>query len=77
MGERIHSGIAFLEPALKRPNLDVLIENQVTRLIQTGFGDTPSFMNVEFARSATCTFVAMFGWGFTKSTHSQAHCCHS
>lgn len=33
-----------------RPNLDVLIENQVTRLIGTGSnGNKPSFNKIEFA----------------------------
>ncbi|KAF9492662.1 aryl-alcohol oxidase-like protein [Pleurotus eryngii] len=49
-GTRQSSAIAYLWPALNRPNLDVLIHTQATRLIQTGrTGATPIFRSVEFA----------------------------
>lgn len=57
LGARAHSGVAFLEPALSRPNLHVLIENKVTRLLQTSFGKTPSFKKVEFAQDADCECI--------------------
>lgn len=49
-GTRSSSATAYLEPALKRPNLDVLINAQVTKLVQTGTRNgKPSFHTVEFA----------------------------
>lgn len=52
-GQRSSSAVAYLQPALKRPNLHVLIENTVTRLVQTGHvNGKPSFKKVEFAPSA-------------------------
>ncbi|KAF9559579.1 aryl-alcohol oxidase-like protein [Agrocybe pediades] len=51
-GARSSSATAFLTEALGRPNVDVLIETQVTRLIQTGHtGSAPIFQGVEFAQS--------------------------
>lgn len=56
----MHSGKAFLEPAMSRPNLHVLIENTVTRLIQTKTTNgLPSFMKVEFARDALCELLSI------------------
>jgi choline dehydrogenase-like flavoprotein len=53
-GARSSSTTAFLTPALKRPNVDVLIHTQVTRLIQNGkSGSLPAFREVEFAQSRT------------------------
>lgn len=49
-GRRASSATAFLGPNLKRPNLDVLINSTVTRLIQSGIKDNkPQFKTVEFA----------------------------
>ncbi|KAF4607930.1 hypothetical protein EYR40_000266 [Pleurotus pulmonarius] len=49
-GTRQSSAIAYLWPAMNRPNLDVLIHTQATRLIQTGrTGSKPIFRSVEFA----------------------------
>lgn len=49
-GTRQSSAIAYLWPALNRPNLDVLIHTQATRLVQTGrTGSKPIFRSVEFA----------------------------
>lgn len=46
---RASSATAFLEPALNRPNLDVLIQTTVTRLVQSGRKDgKPQFKTVEF-----------------------------
>lgn len=55
-GARSSSATAFLTPALSRPNVDVLINTQVTRLIQNGkLGSLPVFREVEFAQSRTGT----------------------
>lgn len=55
-GVRSNSATAYLEPALGRGNLDVLITNTVTRLIATGnVNGKPSFKKVEFAPSAQGT----------------------
>ncbi|KAJ3508403.1 hypothetical protein NLJ89_g5775 [Agrocybe chaxingu] len=48
-GRRASSATAYLAPRyLKRPNLHVLVNAQVSRLIQTSRGKTPSFLTVEF-----------------------------
>ncbi|KAJ8516162.1 hypothetical protein ONZ45_g6504 [Pleurotus djamor] len=53
--KRASSATAYLSPdVLARPNLDVLITAQVTRLVQTGVrGRVPSFNGVEFSHSRT------------------------
>ncbi|KAF9039539.1 alcohol oxidase [Hymenopellis radicata] len=51
-GERSSSATAYLHPSLDRPNLDVLINAQVTKLVNTGVSDgLPSFHGVQFAVS--------------------------
>ncbi|KAI0632234.1 aryl-alcohol-oxidase from pleurotus Eryingii [Trametes polyzona] len=56
-GGGIRNSVAtgYLGPALsRRSNLDVLIQTQVTKLIQTGLdGEVPIFRGVEFAKSRT------------------------
>lgn len=50
-GQRSHSAVAYLEPVLNRTNLDVLINTQFTRLIQSGgVGKTPEFKIAEIAQ---------------------------
>ena len=55
-GIRNAAATAYLGPALSRPNLDVLVETQVTKLIQTGISleGKPVFRGVEFAQSSSC-----------------------
>lgn len=49
-GERSSSATAYLAPVfLKRPNLHVMINAQVTRVVKTGNG---AFRTVEFASNA-------------------------
>ncbi|KAK0229986.1 aryl-alcohol oxidase-like protein [Armillaria nabsnona] len=49
--ERSSSATAYLRPILNRANLDVLIEHQVTRLIQTSIqGGIPELKGVEFSQ---------------------------
>ncbi|SJL13090.1 uncharacterized protein ARMOST_16527 [Armillaria ostoyae] len=51
MPERSSSASAYLRPILNRANLDLLIEHQVTRLIQTGIqGGIPELKGVEFSQ---------------------------
>ncbi|KZT63569.1 GMC oxidoreductase [Daedalea quercina L-15889] len=53
-GRRSSSATGYLEPVLDRPNLDVLIETQVTRLISYGEDSgVPSFTGVEMAQNST------------------------
>lgn len=53
-GSRSSSATAYLEPALNRPNLDVLIHTTVTRLISTSKSNQkPTFKKVEFAANST------------------------
>ncbi|GJF00449.1 aryl-alcohol oxidase-like protein [Phanerochaete sordida] len=53
-GERSSSATAYLEPALNRPNLHLLIENTVTKLVSSkGAKGVPTFTGVEFASSAS------------------------
>lgn len=52
-GTRSSSATAYLSPALTRPNLDVLINAQVTKLVKTGVvAGVPSFHSVQFATAA-------------------------
>jgi choline dehydrogenase-like flavoprotein len=56
-GVRSSSATAYLQPALKRKNLHVLIENQVTQLIHSGDENgKPAFKKVEFAANRTCEY---------------------
>ncbi|EJF61540.1 aryl-alcohol oxidase-like protein [Dichomitus squalens LYAD-421 SS1] len=56
-GARSSSATAYLEPALNRSNLHVLIENTVTKLISTGsVKGAPSFRKVQFAPNATAPY---------------------
>ena len=55
---RSSSAVAYLEPALSRPNLDVLIQSTVTRVLQTGsFKGKPIFRQVELATGANGMFI--------------------
>lgn len=50
-GARSSSATAYLTQALERPNIDVIIETQVTRLIQTDHSNPPVFRGVEISQS--------------------------
>ena len=58
-GARSSSATAYLHPNLNRPNLDVLIGAQVTRLLAakskttTGAESAPDLRTVEYAQSST------------------------
>ncbi|EKM52280.1 uncharacterized protein PHACADRAFT_260543 [Phanerochaete carnosa HHB-10118-sp] len=53
-GVRSSSATAYLEPNINRTNLHVLIDNTVTRLVQSGSTKgTPVFKQVEFAPSTS------------------------
>ncbi|TBU39603.1 FAD/NAD(P)-binding domain-containing protein [Dichomitus squalens] len=59
-GMRSSASTAYIEPVLSRPNLDVLVETTVTKLIQTGEASgTPLFRGVQFASSATSPKYAL------------------
>lgn len=52
-GRRTSASTAYLRPALSRPNLDILVNTQVTKVLQTGTReDVPVFKGVQFAQSA-------------------------
>ncbi|KAI0055436.1 aryl-alcohol oxidase-like protein [Artomyces pyxidatus] len=54
LGQRSSSATAYLQPALNRPNLDVLINTQVTRLINiANKSAVPDLREVEFALNST------------------------
>ena len=58
-GARSSSATAYLHPNLNRPNLDVLIGTQVTRLLTADSNtttSTPDLRTVEYAQSATGSF---------------------
>ncbi|KZT03819.1 GMC oxidoreductase [Laetiporus sulphureus 93-53] len=58
LGRRSNSATAYLEPAINRSNLDVLITTQVTRLITAADSantSLPTFNTVEMAQSANGT----------------------
>lgn len=53
-GARSSSARDFIAPALSRPNLDVVVNTQVTKIVQTGTLDNlPIFSGVEFAQNAS------------------------
>lgn len=56
-GRRSSAATTYLNAhVIARPNLDVLVNTQATRLLSTGFkGKIPSFNKVEFAQSANGT----------------------
>ncbi|KAI0067079.1 aryl-alcohol oxidase-like protein [Artomyces pyxidatus] len=48
-GQRASSYTAYIAPAMSRPNLDVLVNTQVTKVIQTGTSSgSPIFRGVQF-----------------------------
>ena len=52
-GTRSSSATAYLKPAMARPNLDVVINAQATKLVPTGFSKgMPSFRAVKVAQGA-------------------------
>lgn len=58
-GSRESSATAFIHPALSaRSNIDVLLNSQVTKVIQTS-NDTgvPAFRGVQFATSANSEYL--------------------
>ncbi|OBZ73918.1 Pyranose dehydrogenase 1, partial [Grifola frondosa] len=52
-GRRSSSATAYLELILSRSNLDVLIQTQVTKLVQTSSKGTPAFNKVEVAQNSS------------------------
>ena len=51
-GKRSHAASAYLDPIANRTNLDILINTQVTRLINVASsGSTPDLRTVEYAQS--------------------------
>ncbi|KAI0270489.1 aryl-alcohol-oxidase from pleurotus Eryingii [Gloeopeniophorella convolvens] len=53
-GQRSSSSVSYLSPVLGRSNLDILVDTQVTRVIQTGTQKgLPVFRGVQFAQSAS------------------------
>ncbi|KAI9435481.1 aryl-alcohol-oxidase from pleurotus Eryingii [Lactarius indigo] len=55
-GQRSSASASYLTPVLCRPNLDVLVNTLVTKVVQTGtHGGLPIFRGVEFAQSASGT----------------------
>lgn len=54
-GKRSSSATTYLQSVIDRRNVDVLINAQVTKLVQTGAVDgKPSFKSVQFADTRTC-----------------------
>ncbi|KAA1471970.1 aryl-alcohol-oxidase from pleurotus Eryingii [Dentipellis sp. KUC8613] len=53
-GSRESSATAYLDPNANRGNLDIVLNAQATKLIQTGSqGGVPTFLGVQFAQSAS------------------------
>ncbi|KAF8259333.1 aryl-alcohol-oxidase from pleurotus Eryingii [Lactarius quietus] len=58
-GRRSSASGAYLTPALSRQNLDILINTQVTKVVETGTkGSLPIFRGVQFAQSASGTIFS-------------------
>ncbi|RDB18616.1 Pyranose dehydrogenase 3 [Hypsizygus marmoreus] len=52
-GRRSSSATSYLSPKfLRRPNLHVLVNAQVSRVLQTKGGNTPTFLKVEFKQTS-------------------------
>ncbi|KAI0064427.1 alcohol oxidase [Artomyces pyxidatus] len=59
-GQRASSFTSYIQPALSRSNLDVLINTQVTKVMQTGTsGGLPVFRGVQFGTSANGPLYAL------------------
>lgn len=58
-GERSDAATAYLYPAASRPNLDILVNTQVTRLLSAGEGK-PDFRVVEMAQTSDGTIRCIF-----------------
>lgn len=56
-GTRDSASTAYLEPALSRSNLDVLVTTQVTKLVGSSGAKKPVFRTVEVAQSASSMFL--------------------
>ena len=53
-GERSSGATAYVDPILERENLNVLIQTQVTRIVQTGEEDgKPVFREIQAAQGPT------------------------
>ncbi|KAI9451435.1 aryl-alcohol-oxidase from pleurotus Eryingii [Lactarius psammicola] len=53
-GYRSSASVSYLKPAFSRSNLDILINTQVTKVVQTGTRNgLPIFRGVQFAQSAS------------------------
>ncbi|KAF8259334.1 alcohol oxidase [Lactarius quietus] len=55
-GKRSSASVSYLTPALSRPNLDILTNTLVTKVVQTGVqpgNELPIFRGVQFAQSAS------------------------
>ncbi len=60
-GRRISSATAYLTPAVvNRPNLDILLHSQVTRLLSSDPADATKFTAVEFVESVNRKSVVTF-----------------
>ena len=60
-GARCNSAAAFIHPNIDRPNLHVLMQNTVTRLVSTGHSrNAYAFNQVEFAPDAQGKSIAVF-----------------
>ncbi|KZT25855.1 GMC oxidoreductase [Neolentinus lepideus HHB14362 ss-1] len=58
-GERSSAATAYLEPALERPNLDILIHTTVTNIVQTGIaGHLPILRGVRCATDPSASPVS-------------------
>lgn len=63
-GQRSSASVSYLTPVLSRSNLDILVNTQVTKVVQTGTRDgLPVFCAVQFAQS---TYGPLFTRNATK-----------
>lgn len=60
-GARSSSARDYIAPVLSRSNLDVVVNTQVTKIVQTGtLNGLPVFSGVEFAQSASSMCFPIF-----------------
>jgi len=82
-GTRSSSATAYLKPAMARPNLDIVINAQATKLLQTGYSKgLPSFRSVKVTQSAAGERLSNPKPLFQKKKKTQneclfRHCAHA
>jgi choline dehydrogenase-like flavoprotein len=55
-GTRQSASLSYLDPILTRPNLDIVVNTHVVKLVQTGTcAGKPEFLGVQLSQPGSCT----------------------